>query len=33
VAVGGQYLGANPYLQAALKPGQEAATQAYQPSY
>ena len=29
-AVGGQYLGANPYLQAALKPGQEAATQAYQ---
>ena len=29
-AVGGQYLGANPYLAAALKPGQEAATQAYQ---
>ena len=29
-AVSGQYLGANPYLQAALKPGQEAATQAYQ---
>jgi hypothetical protein len=28
-AVGGQYLGANPFLQAALKPGQEAATQAY----
>jgi hypothetical protein len=28
-AVSGQYLGANPYLQAALKPGQEAATQAY----
>ena len=28
-AVGGQYLGANPYLQAALRPGQEAATQAY----
>jgi hypothetical protein len=29
-AVSGQYLGANPYLQAALRPGQEAATQAYQ---
>ena len=28
--IGGQYLGANPYLAAALKPGQEAATQAYQ---
>jgi hypothetical protein len=28
-AVGGEYLGANPYLQAALRPGQEAATQAY----
>jgi hypothetical protein len=28
-AVGGQYLGANPFLEAALKPGQEAATQAY----
>ena len=28
-AVGGEYLGANPYLAAALKPGQEAATQAY----
>ena len=28
-AVSGSYLGANPYLQAALKPGQEAATQAY----
>ena len=28
--VGGAYLGANPYLAAALKPGQEAATQAYQ---
>ena len=27
--IGGQYLGANPYLAAALKPGQEAATQAY----
>ena len=27
--VGGAYLGANPYLAAALKPGQEAATQAY----
>ena len=29
-AIGGSYLGANPYLQAALRPGQEAATQAYQ---
>ena len=28
--VGGAYLGANPYLAAALRPGQEAATQAYQ---
>ena len=28
-AVSGSYLGANPYLAAALKPGQEAATQAY----
>jgi hypothetical protein len=28
-AVGGGYLGANPYLAAALRPGQEAATQAY----
>ena len=28
-AISGQYLGANPYLEAALKPGQEAATQAY----
>ena len=28
--VGGQYLGANPYLEAALRPGQQAATQAYQ---
>jgi hypothetical protein len=28
-AVSGSYLGANPYLTAALKPGQEAATQAY----
>ena len=27
--ISGQYLGANPYLEAALKPGQEAATQAY----
>jgi len=27
--VGGQYLGANPYLEAALRPGQQAATQAY----
>ena len=29
-AVSGSYLGANPYLAAALRPGQEAATQAYQ---
>lgn len=29
-AVSGQYLGANPYLEAALRPGQQAATQAYQ---
>jgi hypothetical protein len=29
-AVSGEYLGANPYLAAALKPGQEAATQAYE---
>ena len=28
--VGGSYLGANPYLAAALKPGQEAATRAYE---
>jgi len=28
-AVSGSYLGANPFLAAALKPGQEAATQAY----
>ena len=28
--VGGQYLGANPYLEAALRPGQEAATRAYE---
>jgi len=28
-AVGGQYLGANPFLEAALRPGQQAATQAY----
>jgi hypothetical protein len=28
-AVSGQYLGANPYLEAALRPGQQAATQAY----
>ena len=28
--VGGSYLGANPYLAAALKPGQEAATTAYE---
>ena len=28
--VGGQYLGANPYLEAALRPGQESATRAYQ---
>ena len=27
--IGGQYLGANPYLEAALRPGQEAATRAY----
>ena len=27
--IGGQYLGANPYLAAALKPGQESAIQAY----
>jgi hypothetical protein len=27
--VGGSYLGANPYLAAALRPGQEAATRAY----
>jgi len=27
--IGGQYLGANPYLEAALRPGQESATQAY----
>ena len=29
-AISGEYLGANPYLAAALRPGQEAATQAYQ---
>ena len=29
-AIGGSYLGANPYLAAALKPGQEAATIAYE---
>jgi hypothetical protein len=29
-AVSGEYLGANPYLAAALRPGQEAATQAYE---
>jgi hypothetical protein len=29
-AVSGQYLGANPFLEAALRPGQQAATQAYQ---
>ena len=28
--IGGSYLGANPYLAAALKPGQEAATTAYE---
>jgi hypothetical protein len=28
--VGGQYLGANPYLEAALRPGQQAATRAYE---
>jgi hypothetical protein len=28
--IGGQYLGANPYLEAALRPGQEAATRAYE---
>jgi hypothetical protein len=28
-AISGQYLGANPYLEAALRPGQESATQAY----
>jgi len=28
-AVSGQYLGANPFLEAALRPGQQAATQAY----
>ena len=28
--IGGEYLGANPYLAAALRPGQEAATQAYE---
>ena len=27
--ISGQYLGANPYLETALKPGQQAATQAY----
>jgi hypothetical protein len=27
--ISGQYLGANPYLEAALRPGQESATQAY----
>jgi hypothetical protein len=27
--VGGQYLGSNPYLEAALRPGQESATRAY----
>jgi hypothetical protein len=28
--IGGQYLGANPYLEAALRPGQQAATRAYE---
>jgi hypothetical protein len=28
--IGGQYLGANPYLEAALRPGQQAATKAYE---
>jgi hypothetical protein len=28
--ISGQYLGANPFLEAALRPGQQAATQAYQ---
>ena len=29
-AIGGSYLGANPFLAAALRPGQEAATRAYE---
>jgi hypothetical protein len=29
-AVSGQYLGANPFLEAALRPGQQAATRAYE---